>query len=487
MAGSRPKTRLAMAATLLAAAVAVSGCTSSPTSAGGNLARSALVPALASQAAVPGPGPIPPMTPLQASEAGQATSPQTTDPQAMQQIVAEIQAMGALDPKARDELLENLGQTDPTLWPLVAQRVRADLAWRRQAEQREAGRAGPDASADGHSAWPAPAPGQTAPRAPGLQPGAGPSPTESPRVGGDVVAAEGRQSSADPPQPDPDRYAKNEGATPDGSAPAERVAGRPSLRTRSGSSPEGPVIAASYEAKADGDWQSHLDEAVERLESEVDGSPQSDRELAQQARLRMLYLLKGRRDEALRPIPSLAPAVQQFWSEQIYGLATLLDPELISESGRRHAEARQHLDTAVAKLGESCPLVVRNLAFVTEIQSYGSYKPFDRYEFAPGQRVLLYAEVENFKSIETAKGFHTATRSSYQIFDAGGKRVAEHEFSLCEEYCRRPRRDFFIVHDLHLPKRIYPGKHVLQLTVADLNSEKIGQTVIEFTVKSSGD
>ena len=141
----------------------------------------------------------------------------------------------------------------------------------------------------------------------------------------------------------------------------------------------------------------------------------------------------------------------------------------------------------MAKLGDSCPLVVRNLAFVTEIQSYGSYKPFDKYEFVPGQRVLLYAEVENFTSSETARGFHTVTRSSYQIFDSSGRRIDEHEFSPSEEYCRRPRRDFFIGYEFCLPERIYPGKHVLQLTVADLNSQKIGQTVIEFTVKSADD
>ena len=101
--------------------------------------------------------------------------------------------------------------------------------------------------------------------------------------------------------------------------------------------------------------------------------------------------------------------------------------------------------------------------------------------------MLLYAEVENFKGIETAKGFHTAMRSSYQIFDASGKRIAEHEFAASEESCRRPRRDFFIGYEFCLPQRIYPGKHHLQLTVSDLNSQKVGQSLIEFTIRSSDD
>ncbi len=51
------------------------------------------------------------------------------NPRAMHEVIAEIQEVGTLDPAAQQELLENLKQTDPTLWPLVAQRVRASVAW----------------------------------------------------------------------------------------------------------------------------------------------------------------------------------------------------------------------------------------------------------------------------------------------------------------------------------------------------------------------
>ena len=475
MARSRPITRLALATALVTAAVALSGCTS-PIGARGNLAASALAPA--AQASLPGPGPAPPTTPLPSAEPGQPTSAQTTDPESLQQIAAAIQALGDLDQASRDELMANLAQTDPAIRPLVTQQVRAGLALRRQA-QEQPDRLGPKGSSDERSAGlPAPA-GPTTPEPPGPEPSGGPSPNEA------LSAERGSQPPANAERPF-EQYARRDAPTPDRAPPKERFDQSPPKR-RSPHGPPNSLVAAAYQPGVADGWEGHLEQAIERLEAEVPESPQSDRELARHARLRMLKLAKGRRDEALRPIPALAPPMQEFWSKQFFGLATLLDPQLITDSCRRSAEAKQHLEGAVVKLGESCPLVVRNPAFVTEIQSYGTYKPFDKYEFLPGQRVLLYAEVENFESNETPKGFYTATRSSYQIFDASGKRVAEHEFSLCEEYCRRPRRDFFIAHDLRLPQRLYPGKHVLQLTVADLNSEKIGQTVIEFTVKSSGD
>jgi hypothetical protein len=137
----------------------------------------------------------------------------------------------------------------------------------------------------------------------------------------------------------------------------------------------------------------------------------------------------------------------------------------------------------MARLGEAAPLVVRNLAFCTAVQSYGSVTPFKKCDFAPDQEVLLYAEVDNFRAEPTAKGFHTSLRSSYQIFDSRGQRVAEHEFSAIEEHCQNPRRDFFIGYHLRLPKRIYPGQHTLKLTVEDLKSHKIGESSVDLAVK----
>ena len=65
-----------------------------------------------------------------------------------------------------------------------------------------------------------------------------------------------------------------------------------------------------------------------------------------------------------------------------------------------------------------------------------------------------------------------------------GQRVAEQEFATNEEYCRNYRRDFFIGYEFSMPK-INPGDYVLKLTVTDLNSLKIGQSSIEFSIDNS--
>jgi hypothetical protein len=193
----------------------------------------------------------------------------------------------------------------------------------------------------------------------------------------------------------------------------------------------------------------------------------------------LLRLLAGLREEALEPIPSMDPSMQDFWSKQIYGLATLLDPATDTM-----IEGQRQLAQAVTRLRDSTPLHVANLAFVTEVENYGTYTPFEKYEFAPGQRVILYAEIENFESQQREAGYYTALKSSYQVFDGRGQRVAEQEFATNEEHCRNYRRDFFIGYEFSMPK-INPGDYVLKLTVTDLNSQKIGQSSIEFSIDNS--
>jgi hypothetical protein len=233
------------------------------------------------------------------------------------------------------------------------------------------------------------------------------------------------------------------------------------------------------------DFEGHLTAAIRALETKTQKPPEGPDGIAAHAYLRMLYLAAGRREDALRPIAGVSPAEQDYWTKQLWSLATYLDNERSSDAPRRAAEAAQHLNEAAGKLGEMATLVVRNLAFCTEVRSYGVFTRFKDYEFTPGQRLLLYAEVENFKSDHTRKGYHTALKSSYQILDAQGRRVAGDDSNAMEEYCQNPRRDYFLSYEhLHLPSPMYEGRYTLQLTIEDTLSQKIGQSSIEFTVRA---
>ena len=426
--------------------------------------------------------PRPPQVPE--APAARPAPDRAADQQAVAAMMAEIERIEPLEPSVRARLAEDLAQTAPELRPLVLQQFRASVAYRRQMEQREmlAGLK-PEPAAEPRPAT-ALLPAEVAARpAPATAPDRQRASQREPDLGGEAMEA-GYSGVQDAPV---------SGDRPAAADQPERAAYPLPQAPPSGAACQAPgaIQLTSHVAPsaACDDWQYHLAAAIRSLEAKPLAEAQSVEAMAEHARLRLLYLLAQRRDDAVRPIPVAASELrdaQEFWSNELYGLAVWLDSQRTADTARRAEEARRHLGAALTRLARMSPLVVRNLAFVTEVQSFGSYQQCKKYEFAPEEMVLLYAEVENLTSEQTPRGFHAARRSSYQILDGRGHRVAEHESASSEEYCQNPRRDFFIGCQFRLPKRIYPGKHTLQFTVEDLKAQKVGQSSIEFSVKGDG-
>ena len=103
-------------------------------------------------------------------------------------------------------------------------------------------------------------------------------------------------------------------------------------------------------------------------------------------------------------------------------------------------------------------------------------------DFTPGQKVLLYAEVDNLHIESSPKGYHWAVKISGQIFDSHGSRMEDYGSTTAEEISQTPRHDFFVSKLYFLP-RLVPGHYTLQMTIEDTLGHKVGQSSIDFTVK----
>lgn len=365
----------------------------------------------------------------------------------LSRIMTELQSLGALDPQAQARLLSDLQNSDPALWPLVVQAFRTSLAYRQRMQASPAEKKQLASAARGS----VPADGGIAEKSPDGS--VGDTDSES--------APEANASAT---------------AAPTTTAPQTTTA------AASPATPEN-VQKVSHAVAPDASSKELLKQAIEAMERESQEHPDSPQAVQAQAHLRMLYLAAGRRDDALRSLPGVSSAEQEFWSDQLYALSAYLDHERTPDAGRRAAEAALHLDKASGRLSGLGPLVVHNLAFCTEVTSFGVYTAFPKSEFRPGQQLLLYAEIENFKSEESSKGFHTALRSSYRLLDSQGHSVTDHDLPLTEEYCQNRRRDYFIRYFLSIPARTYDGKYTLQLTIEDTLGHKIGQGSIDLVVK----
>jgi hypothetical protein len=250
--------------------------------------------------------------------------------------------------------------------------------------------------------------------------------------------------------------------------------------------PAGIAIAPAGMATTDNDWRAELAQAIALLEQEIalhrPGAPTDD-DLRKQVSLRLMYLMADHQERALTAIPGLEPAEQEFWQQLVWGMSNSLDTKHIARPEDRATQTVAQLNTAVRRLQERADLHVRNVTFCRQILYFGNYERFPRDEFRPGQEVLLYAEVDNFKSEPTADGqYRTLLRSSIEILSPSGEVRKQIEFPATEDLCRNYRRDYFHNYQFTIPDRLPLGPHVLKLSVFDELSGKMTSYTLNFLV-----
>jgi hypothetical protein len=233
------------------------------------------------------------------------------------------------------------------------------------------------------------------------------------------------------------------------------------------------------------DWQQLVKRAADDLGDRVASAPTTTAEVHQHVSLRMLRLLAGDTEKAVEPIPHITPTEQDYWSRQLFALATYLDHHSQPDDKRRAAASVTQLDEAVSHLRELGSLSLHNLSFCKSVYGYGAIEPYDKDKFSPGQQVTLYVEVENYHSSSTEKGYCTSLGSTYEVLDKSGERVMSGEFPDVDDCCRSRRRDFHIQYGLTLPAKLAAGTYKLQLVVKDRQSDKMGTATASFEIAGS--
>lgn len=380
-----------------------------------------------------------------------------SEQQAMAQVLDELEKIEAIDPGAKAHLMADLKEADPENWPLIVEQFQSALAYRQQLAERQSRQATRRTASKASEPASFPSTGAESIQLP--------SPPKQPASA---------QTANAPAEQKPQPRSSAEGTAENMYATATPPEARQKL----------VATQASYssEIHVPKDWQDQLQAAIEGLEAEVEPNPTSTGEVHQHMRLRMLKLLAGENESAMTAIPGASSAEQDFWSSQLFAVSTYFDVEQQSDTKTRAAGALNHLDRARAKLAELATLQVRHLTFVESVGGYGVYEPVERLKFKAGEQVVLYAEVENYRSESTKEGYRTWLGTSYEVLDKDGKRVEGAQFPDVEDVCRHKRRDFHMQYGVALPTRIYPDEYELRLTITDHLSQKIGQASVRFEI-----
>lgn len=248
------------------------------------------------------------------------------------------------------------------------------------------------------------------------------------------------------------------------------------------------------------DWNDALRKLIALTEARANEKSKSgktgDNAVRNEVYLRLLHLMSDNPARAATVIRNADGTEQQFWRDLVWGMFEYLHQKPEFTRSNRAARTIASLRKAMEHLRADADLEVRNLEFCRKIRSYGNYDVVKRDErtgrvqFRPGEQVLMYAEIENFKTERDSNGHHkTRLRSTIELYYAAGEGrrefVKRFSFRPTEDLCRRYRRDYFHSYIIELPSDLKLGNYVLKLTVEDIVGDrtKVGSDTVQFEVR----
>jgi len=226
-----------------------------------------------------------------------------------------------------------------------------------------------------------------------------------------------------------------------------------------------------------------FNQLVSALATAEPGESDGDRFRRDLAR-RYLLVLSGDPDSAVQAMDGMTKSEQEFLRHNLLAVWKMTDPDGHPVASRRFAAALASYRSATRHLSEATEqLEVQSLAFCTEIISYGQVKRFATTRFDPGQKVILYCEIDNFVAEKTAEGYLTELQGSYEIFDDQGTKVAGQVLPTDRQQCDHYLRDYFIAYQMNLPAQLPAGKYRLELTMECTKGKKYGQASLPLELK----
>jgi hypothetical protein len=220
-----------------------------------------------------------------------------------------------------------------------------------------------------------------------------------------------------------------------------------------------------------------------RLEAQKAVVSKDPNDIEQQFRLRMMYLLEGQDEAALAGGEGMNAEVQEIMQAQLRSLISARssaerDP---AAWANRQLEAVEELRRLVRSRAD---LTIPRVALCSGIEGFGRYEPIESAQFPAGQprRVLVYIEVDNFSSEQTASGmFRTLFTVRYSLLDPQGKELFSQKDENIEDLARQRRRDFYLtIGPLAIPQTLAPGDYVLRVEVEDVLAGKMNSNSAGF-------
>ena len=125
---------------------------------------------------------------------------------------------------------------------------------------------------------------------------------------------------------------------------------------------------------------------------------------------------------------------------------------------------------------------VQNACFASRVQGWGVVDRFQTTTFSPGQELIVYFELDQLASRESAEGHATRVDTALRLVDGDGRRAHEWTFEPLEETCRGQRRDYFARYLVAVPAALPTGSYRLEIVVSDTIAGRTAHTSLPLDV-----
>lgn len=130
----------------------------------------------------------------------------------------------------------------------------------------------------------------------------------------------------------------------------------------------------------------------------------------------------------------------------------------------------------------SGPLSISRLAICSEVRGFENFTEMDAGNLQSGQKFLIYASLENFKSVSTMNGYQTLTLSSLEVCTRSGKVIAKQPLGTATDVSDTIRQQYYLTHMVQVPDNLPDGDYVVTLNVYDLSSKQTTKSMIGMRI-----
>jgi hypothetical protein len=127
-------------------------------------------------------------------------------------------------------------------------------------------------------------------------------------------------------------------------------------------------------------------------------------------------------------------------------------------------------------------LAVSRMVVCRQVRGFDDVVGIHPQRLRRGQPILVYAALDNFLSIATAKGYRTLTSSTLEIQGTDGDVVLRMPLGTAVDLCEVPRQDFYLTHRVTIPENLPAGDYIFDLRIDDLQSHESSRSQLAVTV-----